>query len=208
MDFTQAEIQSLHSLWLPVLLFAFVTSASPGPVNIIAVSSGINFGVRRTLPQVAGATLGFSLLLFAVGMGLGEILKATPWLLAALKVVGSLFLCYLAYKLFASNDAASDIALESPPSFWEGVLAQWVNPKAWIVAAAGISTYTVPGAAYHASVTMMAALFMLVCFPSIAAWAVLGATAKALLKKPVLIHRFNMVMAALLLLSIAAIIVT
>ena len=78
MSIPQPELQSLQNLWLPIVLYAFVTSASPGPVNIVAVSSGISFGVRRTLPQVAGATLGFSLLLFAIGMGLGELLRAMP----------------------------------------------------------------------------------------------------------------------------------
>ena len=206
MTFSQVELQTLQSLWLPVILYAFATSASPGPVNIIAVSSGISFGVRRTLPQIMGATLGFSLLLFAVGMGLGKILSATPWLLTLLKVVGSLFLCYLAYKLFQSADTASDVSLKTPPSFLDGLLAQWVNPKAWIVAAAGISTYTIPGTAYQTSVIIMALLFMMICFPSIAAWAILGATAKTLLKKPMVIHRFNMIMALLLLLSVISLI--
>lgn len=202
MNFAQAELPALQNLWLPVALYAFATSASPGPVNIVAVSSGISFGVRRTLPQITGATLGFSILLFGVGMGLGELLRAAPWLLTLLKVAGGLFLCYLAYKLFQSASAASDIRLSKPPSFWDGLLAQWVNPKAWIVAAAGISTYAIPGAAYQASVIAMALLFLLVCFPSIAAWAVFGAAAKTVLKSARLIHRFNMLMALLLLLSV------
>ncbi|MEO8406985.1 MAG: LysE family translocator [Oxalobacteraceae bacterium] len=206
MTFSQAELQALQNMWLPIVLYAFVTSASPGPVNIVAVSSGISFGVRRTLPQITGATLGFSLLLFAVGMGLGELLRAAPWLLTFLKIGGSLFLCYLAYKLFQSANATSDINLKKPPSFWDGLLAQWVNPKAWIVAAAGISTYTIPGTAYQMSVIAMALLFLVICFPSITAWAVFGATAKTLLKSQKMIHRFNMVMALLLLLSVLSLI--
>ena len=204
MNFSQVELQILHDLWLPVMLYAFATSASPGPVNIIAVSSGISFGLRRTLPQIAGATLGFSLLLCAVGMGLGKILNATPWLLTLLRIAGSLFLCYLAFKLSQSQGIASDVSLKTPPSFWDGLLAQWVNPKAWIVAAAGISAYAVPGAAYQASVIVMALLFMVICFPSIAAWAILGSTAKILLKRPMVIQRFNMLMAFLLLLSVVS----
>lgn len=202
MILNQVELQVLQQLWLPVVLYAFATSASPGPVNIVAVSSGVSFGVRRTLPQVAGATLGFSLLLFALGMGLGELLRAAPWLLVLLKGAGSAFLCYLAYRLFMSAGAGPDIRLVKPPSFWDGLLAQWVNPKAWIVAAAGISTYAQPGAAYGASVAAMALLFLLICFPSIAAWAVFGAAAKTVLKSRHLVHRFNMAMALLLLLSV------
>lgn len=202
MIFYEPELQALRQLWLPVALYAFVTSASPGPVNIVAVSSGINFGVRRTLPQIAGATLGFSLLLFAVGMGLGELLRIVPWLLTFLKVAGSLFLCYLAVKLFRSADTASDVGLRKPPTFWDGLLAQWVNPKAWIVAAAGISAYALPGAGYRQSVIAMALLFLVICFPSIAAWAVIGAGAKNLLRSERLLRSFNRTMALLLLLSI------
>lgn len=205
MSIPQPELQSLQNLWLPIMLYAFVTSASPGPVNIVAVSSGISFGVRRTLPQVAGATLGFSLLLFAIGMGLGELLRAMPWLLALLKIAGSMFLCYLAFKLFRAGGVTADVNLGKQPSFWDGLLAQWFNPKAWIVAVAGISTYTMPGTAYQSSVIAMTLLFLLICFPSIAAWAALGATARALLKRPQLVQGFNMLMALLLLLSVLGI---
>jgi threonine/homoserine/homoserine lactone efflux protein len=201
-NFASLEMQSLHQLWLPVSTFALVTSASPGPVNIIAVSSGLRFGVRNTLPQVLGATLGFSLLLLAVGMGLGQVLAASAWLLAGLKMVGSVFLCYMAWTLLFSRDQVSDLALSKPPSFWEGLLSQWVNPKAWVVAAAGISSYSLPGTAYGMSVVFMALTFALVCFPSIAAWAILGASATSVLGSPRLIHRFNMGMALLLLLSV------
>ena len=202
MNLSPAEIQTLHSMWLPVALYALVCSASPGPVNIVAVSSGMTFGMRRTLPQIAGAALGFSLLMFAVGMGLGELLRAAPSLLLALKVGGSLFLCYLAYKLFMASGGDADVSLKRPPSFWDGALAQWLNPKAWVVSAAGVSTYTVPGAAFHASMVGMTLLFLLICLGSTGAWALLGASAKNLLKNAVLIRRFNRTMALLLLLSV------
>lgn len=202
MDLSPADLHTLPDIWLPVALYAFVCSASPGPVNIVAVSSGMRFGVRRTLPQVAGATLGFALLLFGVGMGLGEVLRTTPWLLGTLKIAGSLFLCYLAGKLFMASGIAADAGLQRPPSFWDGALAQWVNPKAWVVSAAGISTYTVPGAGYSMSVLVMTLLFVLICFPSVAAWAVFGASASSVFRNDKLIRRLNMAMAGLLLLSV------
>ncbi|MFM9436100.1 threonine/homoserine/homoserine lactone efflux protein [Janthinobacterium sp. CG_23.3] len=202
MSLSPVELDTLQAMWLPVALFALVCSASPGPVNIVAVSSGMNFGMRRTLPQITGAALGFSLLMLAVGMGLGELLRAAPWLLAALKIGGSLFLCYLAYKLFLASGDGADVRLARPPSFWDGALAQWLNPKAWIVSAAGVSTYTVPGAAYQASVAGMTLLFLLICFGSTGAWALLGASARNCLDNPVLARRFNRAMALLLLLSV------
>jgi threonine/homoserine/homoserine lactone efflux protein len=202
MSLSPAELHTLHAMWLPVALYALVCSASPGPVNIVAVSSGMSFGVRRTLPQITGAALGFSLLMFAVGMGLGELLRAAPWLLSALKIGGGLFLCYLAYKLFLASGDGADVSLARPPSFWDGALAQWLNPKAWIVSAAGVSTYSVPGAAYQASVAGMTLLFLLMCFGSTGAWALLGASARNWLNSPALTRRFNQAMALLLLLSV------
>lgn len=199
-----SEVSGLQQFWFPVVLYAFVTSASPGPVNIVAASSGISYGVRRTLPQVMGATLGFSLLLFAVGLGLGKLFSNTPWLLTSLKLTGSLFLCYLAFKLWRSSSVVTDLSLSRPPGFWDGMLAQWTNPKAWIVAAAGVATYAVPGDQYLTSVGIIAATFLLVCFPCIAAWAVFGAAARSLLETPRMIHRFNIVMAILLLGSVVS----
>ncbi|MDC8759445.1 LysE family translocator [Janthinobacterium fluminis] len=202
MNPSPAELQALHAIWLPVALYALVCSASPGPVNFVAVSSGMRFGLRRTLPQITGATLGFSLLLLAIGMGLGELLRAAPWLLVALKAGGSLFLCHLAYKLFRAAGDGGDITLKKPPTFWDGALAQWLNPKAWLASSAGVATYTVPGAAYRNSVFGMTLLFLLMCFISFSAWAMLGASAKNLLGSATLIRRLNMGMALLLLLSV------
>ena len=196
------ESQTLNALWLPVALYAFAASASPGPVNIVAVSSGVTFGLRRTLPHILGAMSGFSVLLFAIGMGLGEILLASPWILTLLKGAGSLFLCYLAYRLFMASHATLDVKLQRPPTFRDGVLSQWLNPKAWIVSAAGTAAYTLPGTAYLASVLLMTGLFMLICFLSTGAWALFGTSAKRLLHTPRSVHRFNCLMASLLLVSV------
>ncbi|WP_317204864.1 LysE family translocator [Janthinobacterium sp.] len=198
-----AELQALRGIWLPVALYALVCSVTPGPVNLVAISSGMRFGLRRTLPQISGATLGFAVLLFAIGMGLGEVLRATPWLLVALKIGGSLFLLYLAWQLYAASGHAADVKMSAPPSFRDGVLAQWLNPKAWLASAAGVSTYTVPGAAYTLSVAAMTLLFLLMCFASFSAWALLGASATKLFDSARLIQRLNRAMALLLLLSIA-----
>lgn len=203
MPFSDVEHQALNGLWLPVALYAFAASASPGPVNIIAVSSGVTFGLRRTLPHILGAMSGFSALLFAIGMGLGSVLYTHPWILTMLKGAGSLFLCYLAYRLFTASHATLDIKLQRPPSFRDGILSQWLNPKAWIVSAAGTAAYTIPGAAYLASVLIMTGLFMLICFLSTGAWALFGTSAKRLLHTPLSVHRFNCLMAVLLLLSVA-----
>lgn len=191
-----------HEFWLPTALFALATSASPGPVNIVAASSGINFGLLRTLPQVLGATVGFSSLLVAMGLGMHVLVTSLPIVHLLLKVLGSLFLAYLAWKLWRASGSAAEVAIQKPLSMLDGMIAQWVNPKAWIVAASGIAAYTYPGEAYGASVIAMSIVFLLVCFPSVGAWALFGATTRKLLKTERAIKRLNAVMSVLLLASI------
>lgn len=194
----------LTRFWLPVTLFALVTSASPGPVNIVAAGSGVNFGLRRSLPQVLGASLGFALLLLALGLGPGALLGRWTAFQMVLRLLGSAFLLYLAYQLQAATPSAdASPALARPPRWIDGLLAQWVNPKAWIVAATGVSSYTLPGERYAGSVVQMAAVFFLVCLPSIGAWAGFGVAARRLLHSERALRCFNRVMAAALVLSVA-----
>jgi threonine/homoserine/homoserine lactone efflux protein len=124
-----------------------------------------------------------------------------------LRLAGAAFLCYLAWKLWQADGTATEGSIAAPPAFWEGVAAQWVNPKAWIVAIAGIAAYAVPGELYTASVIAMGAIFLVVCFPSVGAWAVIGAAARNLLRSPPAIRRFNRSMALLLLASVGTLFV-
>lgn len=136
---------AIGRLVLPVSLFAVVTSASPGPVNIVAASSGMQFGLRRSLGQVLGASLGFALLLLMLGYGPGAMLARWEPLQNALRWVGSVFLLYLAWQIYkAPTPGEQGQRTANPPHFLNGLLAQWVNPKAWIVAATGVSSYTLP----------------------------------------------------------------
>ena len=189
--------------WLPVTLFALATSASPGPVNIVAAGSGVNFGLRRSLPQVVGASLGFALLLLVLGLGPGAVLTRWAWFQTGLRLLGSVFLIHLACQLQkAAPSTADSSVLAQPPRWIDGLLAQWVNPKAWIVAATGVSSYTLPGERYATSVVQMAAVFFVVCLPSIGAWAGFGVAARRLLHSGRALQRFNRVMAAALVLSV------
>jgi threonine/homoserine/homoserine lactone efflux protein len=199
-----------------VSLFAVATSASPGPVNLVAASSGACFGLRRSLAYVAGASLGFALLLLALGLGPGLALVRWDGFQTAMRLLGSLFLVYLAWKLAnlgrpvgTRPDHGDDRSLQSgpatrPPRWVDGLLAQWLNPKAWIVAAAGVSGYALPGERYTASIVSMSGVFFLICLPSIGAWAGGGQWLGRWLRNPTALRRFNRLMAATLLLSVLA----
>lgn len=114
----------------------------PGPVNIIALSSGANHGLRASLAHVAGATLGFCLLLVLVGLGLHQLLLRWPLLGMLLHWGGVAFLLYMAWKLASDNGRLTNTHSTTAPSAWHGVAMQWLNPKAWLAAVAGVGAYT------------------------------------------------------------------
>jgi threonine/homoserine/homoserine lactone efflux protein len=194
---------SLRALLWPVVLFAIVCSALPGPVNIVAASSGVHFALWRSLPQVLGASLGFALLLLVLGYGPGAALARWEPAQAVLKWVGSGFLLYLAWQIAGAQRPSKPArALTRPPRLVDGLLAQWVNSKAWIVAATGVSSYTLTGPGYLASVWLLAGVFFLVCLPSIGVWAGLGMAARRLLESDAALTRFNRAMALAMLASV------
>lgn len=183
------------SLIIAMCTFALVMSISPGPVNMVVISSGVNHGFRRTLPFISGATIGFTLLLLCVGLGFIEIIKAYPYFLKYLEIAGSLFIIYMGYKIATS---VPDITLENKrtPTFFEGFLLQWLNPKAWIAAISGVSMFS--NDKNNLLLILFTTIYFLVCYGSLILWGVLGTHAKTLLSKPSRMRIFNVSMGALL----------
>ena len=128
-------------LWLPLALFAFVSSITPGPNNVMLSASGIAFGFRRTVPHLFGVWAGFALLLAVCGAGVGTVSDRFPAFENVLKVVGSVYLLYLAWKLRAAFDIRSDAASSKPLRFHEAVAFQFVNPKAWLMAVTAMAVF-------------------------------------------------------------------
>ena len=123
------------SLLSAFVLFAFVSSITPGPNNTMLLASGVNFGFRRSMPHALGISIGFMLLVICVGLGLGEVFKLFPWAYTLLRYVGAAYLLYLAWKI-ANAGGMSDNPDEhgKPMTFLGAAAFQWVNPKAWIMA--------------------------------------------------------------------------
>ncbi|HYE49248.1 MAG TPA: LysE family translocator [Azospirillaceae bacterium] len=179
-------------------VYAFVTSITPGPSNVMLLASGANFGFARTLPQVLGITLGFTALLLAVGLGLGAALAAFPPLHLGLKAAGGAYLLYLAWRIgTARAPLRAGEGAARPLTFLESAAFQWINPKAWIVAATAMAVYTSPEAPFR-SVLLTAAAFALVNLPSVSAWAGLGMALQGFLADPSRLRRFNAAMGLLL----------
>jgi threonine/homoserine/homoserine lactone efflux protein len=184
-------------IFLALAAYAFVTSISPGPSNFMLLATGANFGFVRALPQVLGITIGFSSLLLAVGFGLGALLVAFPIADMALKVAGSLYLLYLAWRIGTSRSLGQGADGARPLTFLESAAFQWVNPKAWVVAVSVMALYTRPEAPFL-SVVLISLAFALVNFPSVSAWAGFGTGLREFLSDPRRLKWFNIVMGVLL----------
>jgi len=181
-----------------LLVYAFVTSITPGPNNLILLTSGVNFGFWRTVPNMLGISAGFASLLLGVGLGLGALLAAFPALHTVLKFAGGAYLLYLAWRIASSRSLAKDGETDTRPmTFLEATAFQWVNPKAWVMAVTAMAVYTNPERPFL-SVLIVVIAFTLVNLPSVSSWAGFGMALRGFLADPVRLKWFNIAMGVLL----------
>ncbi|MBX9451341.1 MAG: LysE family translocator [Neoaquamicrobium sediminum] len=189
-------------LLLALVVFAFVTSITPGPNNFMLLASGVNFGFRRTIPHMLGIGGGFLSLLLGVGFGLGALLTAYPSLHLALKLAGGAYLLYLAWRIAMSRSLSEkDGKAARPMTFLEAAAFQWVNPKAWVMAVTAMAVYSDPAAPFL-SVLVVALAFALVNLPSVSTWAGFGMALRGFLADPVRLKWFNIAMGVALAVSL------
>jgi threonine/homoserine/homoserine lactone efflux protein len=185
-----------------LVVFATATSITPGPNNLMLLSSGVNFGFRRSIPHMLGIGAGFMVLLLAVGAGMGSLLTGIPWLYMAIKIAGGLYLLYLAWRIATSGPIEGEGAAGTKPiTFLEAAAFQWVNPKAWVMAVTAMGAYTDP-ANYWVTSVLVTVVFGIVNLPNVAVWAGLGAALRTWLSDPGRLRLFNVGMAVLLVLSL------
>jgi threonine/homoserine/homoserine lactone efflux protein len=186
---------------LALSVFAFATSITPGPNNMMLLASGVNFGFRRTIPHMLGIGFGFTAMLVVVGLGLGAALTASPSLLTVLKLVSAGYMLWLAWRLASSGSIGSAVGAAKPMRFIEAAGFQWINPKAWAMALTATTVYTRPDA-FLATVLVVALVFGSINLPSVSVWAAFGTGLRGFLAIPARMRVFNIVMAGLLALSI------
>lgn len=188
--------------------FAFVSSITPGPNNTMLLASGANYGFRRTVPHIAGISLGCMAMLLVVGLGLGQAFAAVPLLYDVLRYAGAAYLLWLAWKI-ATAGTVKDHGDGSgrPLTFWQAAAFQWVNPKAWVMVVGAASTYA-PRDDFGRGVVVLAALLGLVNAPSICVWAGFGTALRPWLSQPRRVRVFNVGMALLLVLSLLPMLLT
>lgn len=191
---------------LPALIaFAFVASATPGPNNMMLMAQGANFGVRRSLPAWFGVSLGHAFMVFLVGIGLIQVFDAYPVSHTILKVLSTLYMVYLAWKIGTADRVDEGERTAKPITFLQAAAFQWVNPKAWAIALAAVTVYA-PDRSFDA-VVVVAGVFCLVNNPSVGFWVVLGQQMQRFLTTAKRLRAFNITMAVLLIGSLYPILV-
>ena len=183
-----------------LLGFAFVTTVTPGPNNLMLMASGANFGFRRTLPHMLGIVGGLSVMALLVGAGLMALFDALPALNLVLKVASVCYLLWLTLKIATAAPMAARDADSRPMTFLQAAAFQWVNPKAWAMCLSAITLYAPDRTLL--SVAIVAGAFAVVCFPAISVWAWLGTVVRQWLSNATRLKVFNITMAALLVASL------
>ena len=186
---------------LALVAFAFVSSITPGPNNLMLMASGANFGFRRTIPHMLGIGIGFTVMTMLVGAGLVRVFDTWPISHTILKVVSVAYLLHLAWKIGHAAPPADRPADQGKPmTFLQAAAFQWVNPKAWTMALTAITVYAPDGSLW--AVAVVGAVFGLVNLPSVSTWTLLGQQLRRLLTSPTRLRTFNWTMAALLVASL------
>ncbi len=186
---------------LPALaLFAFVSSVTPGPNNLMLMASGANFGFWRTIPHMLGISIGFLVMLLLTGAGLVQVFDRFPVTYTILKVISVAYLMFLAWKIANAAPVEKQADAGRPMTFLQAAAFQWVNPKAWAMALTAITVYVADGGVLM--LVAAAVLFALVNLPSVTVWTVLGQQMARILTNPARLRTFNWTMAALLIASL------
>ena len=189
-------------LLIAFVMFAAVMFFTPGPNNIMLLSSGLTYGFRPTLPHIAGITFGFAFMIGVVGLGLGTIFITYPVLQTILKYAGVAYLIYLAAAIAMSGPVKPDHDnRRGPMTFWGAAMFQWINAKGWVMVIGTITAYA-GIASFPWNITIQVMLSLLLGAVACSTWAVFGSALRPVLTSPRAVRAFNIVMAVLLLASL------
>lgn len=189
------------------LVFAFVAAITPGPSNVMLTATGAIAGFVRGLPCVAGVALGMGALMFAVAIGLGQIVLSHHYVLIAIKAMGAAFLLWLAWKIATSKPGGGG-ARGRAIGFVEAALFQWVNPKSWLVSASAAGTYlAAESGGTFVPALWLAGLFVIAAVPCNLVWLGFGAGMQRFLRRPRAARLFNVAMGGALAASVALILI-
>lgn len=185
---------------LALLAFGAVSSFTPGPNNLMLMTSGANFGIARTMPHLSGVVIGFSAMVVIVGLGLFGLFHAWPASFTVLKVVSVLYTLWLAWKMTRAAAPGSGEGGTRPMTFLQAIAFQWINPKAWTMSLSAMALFA-PDEKIG-SVLTVAGVFAMMTVTSATTWALAGRSIRRWLSSDRRLTVFNYTMAALLVGSI------
>jgi threonine/homoserine/homoserine lactone efflux protein len=189
-----------HELIIATVAFAFVSTVTPGPNNLMLMASGVNWGLRRSVPHLAGVSLGVVAVVLVMGAGLAQVFALVPAAKTVLKAASLGYMLWLAFKIATAAAPEGGAARGRPLSFLQAAAFQWVNPKVWAMSLTGISVYS--GGGGVTGILQVALAFLLVGPPSNILWVLMGQGLRRMLADPVALRRFNLGMALLLVASL------
>ncbi len=189
-------------IFIAVLFFAFSTTITPGPNNVMIMSSGMNYGVRASVPHFLGICLGFPLMVLLVGFGFGVVFERFPNLHQLIKILGVIYLFWLAWRIATAEPSPIIKTERKPFSFWQAALFQWVNAKAWVMASGAVAAFTTVDGNLVMEVLAITAAFLLMAFPCVGVWMVFGSLLRKVLKTATMRRIFNVTMALILVASL------
>jgi len=187
-------------------VFGVIAAVTPGPNNVMLTTTGLNFGIRRGLPHLLGICIGFPVMLALIGLGFATLFELYPILHEMIKIVGVVYLLYLAWKIAMTRGGVSEVEQARPINFWQAAAFQWVNPKAWIMGSSALAAYTTLDENFSLQVVIICITFTIITFPCAGIWLVSGAGLQRFLRDPHHLRLFNIAMALLLVASILPVI--
>jgi threonine/homoserine/homoserine lactone efflux protein len=190
-------------MFISITSFAFASTMTPGPNNIMLLSSGLTFGYKRTIPHALGVNFGFPIMLICVGLGVGELFKVFPFIYTILKVVGISYLLWMAWHIANTKGAPNTEKIKDKPfTFFQAVLFQWVNPKAWVAAIASTTAFITDQQIASMQVMIISCIYFFCAILSTNSWSLGGVLLKRFIQNDRLIKFFNILMAILIIGSI------
>ena len=184
-----------------LMLFIFVAAFTPGPNNLLSSYSGFNFGIKKSLPLICGVTFGFPILLIVINSGLIIFFKKFPILQEIIKIIGSGFILYFAYKI-AFNKDNEEKKTKNPIKFFNMLFFQFINPKAVLFAIIVVSTFINTNESFFRDTTIVVGVALIFSFVSILSWCLLGKFLRRFATNKKFIQTFNYVMSFFLIVCI------
>ena len=184
-----------------LMILMFVAAFTPGPNNLLSSYSGFNFGIKRTLPLIYGVTFGFPLLIIIINSGLIIFFKKFPALQEIIKILGSVFILYFAYKV-ALNKSSGEQKIKNPAKFFNMLFFQFINPKAVLFAIIVVSTFINVNENFIRDTAIVLSVAISFSFVSIFSWCLLGKFLRKFATNEKFIQMFNYVMSFLLIVCV------